>query len=196
MIAELLQEIGTSFRVIKSHEVIKMIGEIVRYLLTLIVHENLKDEHRLLYTIIDSSSQIYFQKPTRRKLYLYQLVQEHGIWSDIKYWKLLLEFSLHLKLYDADRRKRLRDSSQNFSLQKITDFSERTLKNLMSSEEEKFNCLLAEHQNLVFNELSKFVSFFVNLQMPYEQSHKMLLDACALYLVSKEKQALLVTELR
>jgi hypothetical protein len=60
LITEILQEIGTSFRVVKSHEVIKMIGEIVRFLLTLIVHENLREEHRLLYTIIDSSSQIYF----------------------------------------------------------------------------------------------------------------------------------------
>lgn len=97
---------------------------------------------------------------------------------------------------DADRRKRLRDQSQNFSLQKLSSYAERTIDNLMSTEEEKFSSLLFEHQNLVFNELSKFVSFFINLQMPYEQSHKMLIEACSLYSVNKEKQALLVTELR
>jgi hypothetical protein len=35
-----------------------------------------------------------------------------------------------------------------------------------------------QNQNLIFNELSRFVSYFVILQVPFEKAHDVLLNLC------------------
>lgn len=73
VLADILSEVGTSVRLIESHEVIKLIADILRFVLTLFVHEQFT-EFRLLYTILDSSAHIYYVTPKKRKFYLYQLI--------------------------------------------------------------------------------------------------------------------------
>lgn len=65
-LADLLSEVGTSVRQIASYEVLKLIADVIRFVLTLFVHENF-DEYRLLYTILDSSSHIFCIKTKKRK---------------------------------------------------------------------------------------------------------------------------------
>ena len=70
VLIDILAEVGTSVKVIKSHEVLKLIADVIRFTLTLVVHEELT-EPRLLYYILDSSSQIYFVGAKKRKLFLF-----------------------------------------------------------------------------------------------------------------------------
>jgi len=63
----------------------------------------------LLYTILDSSAHVYYVTPKKRKFYLYQLIQEHGIWQDVHIWQELIQESYKFKIDDAIRRKRNRD---------------------------------------------------------------------------------------
>lgn len=69
-IADILSEVGTSTRQIQSFEVLKLIADVIRFVLTLFVHENFQ-EFRLLYTILDSSAHIFWVGPKKRKSYLY-----------------------------------------------------------------------------------------------------------------------------
>ena len=49
---------------------------------------------------------------------------------------------------------------------------------------------------MIFNELSRFVTYFNSLSLPYETAHGALLWACDLYQVEKSKTHILLTELK
>jgi len=55
---------------------------------------------------------------------------------------------------------------------------------------------MKENQNLIFNELSRFVTFFVNLSLPYESANLLLTEACELFMLERTKAHILITELR
>jgi len=69
-LADILMEVGTSVRQIQTFEVLKLIADVIRFVLTLFVHENF-DEYRLLYVILDASAHVYCLSQARRKQYLY-----------------------------------------------------------------------------------------------------------------------------
>jgi hypothetical protein len=69
-LADILMEVGTSVRQIQTFEVLKLIADVIRFVLTLFVHENF-DEYRLLYVILDASTHVYCLSQARRKQYLY-----------------------------------------------------------------------------------------------------------------------------
>ena len=52
------------------------------------------------------------------------------------------------------------------------------------------------HANLIFNEISRFVQYFINLMLPYEQAHEILVWACETYQIEKSKTHILFTELK
>lgn len=49
---------------------------------------------------------------------------------------------------------------------------------------------------MIFNELSRFVSFFVVLQVPFEKAHDILLKLCKEHKLPKTKAHLVMTELK
>lgn len=59
-LADILAEVGTSIRVIKVEKVLKMLSDVIRFVLTLIVHEEF-EEYRLVWLVLDSSQHIYYQ---------------------------------------------------------------------------------------------------------------------------------------
>ena len=52
------------------------------------------------------------------------------------------------------------------------------LKKMMQSSEEKETISLQANASLIFNELSKFVTHFINLNLSYEKAHEVLFWAC------------------
>ena len=52
------------------------------------------------------------------------------------------------------------------------------MKGLIQTKEEKYELELKENANLIFNELSRFVNHFINLALPYEQAHEVLIWSC------------------
>lgn len=88
------------------------------------------------------------------------MIADHGIWSDFNHWRNLVSFTMRHKIDEAIRRKKINGTS----LQNIKAATSK----LMQTKDEKFKQEMKDHQNLVFNELSRFVAFFVNLSLPYE----------------------------
>ena len=66
----------------------------------------------------------------------------------------------------------------------------------MKTKEEKLELELKENANLIFNELSRFVNHFINLTLPYEQAHEILIWSCDTFQVDKTKMHILLTELK
>ena len=91
-----------------NYECLKLIADIQRFVLTLCVHEGLQ-EHKLLYVILESSQNVYYCREKKRKVYLSQLLYDHGIWSDMNNWKECIDYILRLKIEDALRRKKRKE---------------------------------------------------------------------------------------
>lgn len=72
----------------------------------------------------------------------------------------------------------------------------RGLKKLIQTSEEKHLIELKTNANLIFNELSRFVNHFINLSLPYEQAHEILIWTCSEFMVEKSKTHILLTELK
>ena len=72
----------------------------------------------------------------------------------------------------------------------------KSLKGLIQTKEEKLELELKENANLIFNELSRFVNHFINLALPYEQAHEVLIWSCETFQVDKTKTSILLTELK
>ena len=49
---------------------------------------------------------------------------------------------------------------------------------------------------MIFNELSRFVTYFNNLNLPYEQANQLLIESCEQFMLEKSKAQILCTELR
>lgn len=69
-LADILGEVGTTPRLVQNYECLKLVADVIRFVLTLFVHEQFSD-FRLLYTILDSSSLIYYIGAKKRKIYLH-----------------------------------------------------------------------------------------------------------------------------
>lgn len=68
-------------------------------------------------------------------------------------------------------------------------------KGMMKSKEQKFNEEAAKHSNLIFNELSRFVVHFCNMNVPFSQANELLIYFCNVYQMEKSKMHILLTEL-
>lgn len=104
-LADILSEVGTTPRLIQNYECLKLVADVIRFVLTLFVHEQFSD-FRLLYTILDSSSLIYYLGAKKRKIYLHQSLFDHGIWSDISNWRECIQYTMKFKVDDAIRRRK------------------------------------------------------------------------------------------
>lgn len=100
-ITESLKAIGTP-RCVISLEGLQTLGELIKYLLTAIIHE--KDVNfKVIHAILNVSQLIYFQafpeenqipvkkKKNLQKHYLTQYVNDHGIWQEENIWKSVLQ---------------------------------------------------------------------------------------------------------
>ena len=92
----------------ENYECMKLLADILRFVMTLFVHEELTD-YKLLYTVLDCCQMIYFLAAKKRKVYLSALIYDHGIWSDMSNWRDTIDYIIRLKMEDAQRRKKIRE---------------------------------------------------------------------------------------
>ena len=183
-----------------NYECMKLLADVVRFVMTLFVHESLND-YKLLYMVLEASQLIHYMAARKRKVYLSTLIADHGIWGDSSNWRDTIEYMIRLKIEDAFRRKKRREQLEaGASSSERTNFvigvrsagdsnifkkGFKSLKGLMQTREEKQQIELKQNANLIFNELSRFVGHFIALAMPYEQAHEVLKWSCEAFLVEK-----------
>lgn len=132
VIVEILSDVNNSFKPVKSYECLKLISDVIRFILTLFVHEQLTD-FRLLYSIMDSSQTIYFLGAKKRKTYLSELLVDHGIWSDSSSWSDCIDFYLTSRIDDAIARKKRKEQNENEKKTFKSLFSGKLIKDILSS---------------------------------------------------------------
>lgn len=106
VITEVLQDVKTP-KPLSSQDCLKQLADIIKFILTLFVHEQSND-YKLLYSVLDSSHQIYSMggPSSKRKQFLYTLLEDHGIWhGDAHNWRECIQEIIQLKVADAVKRK-------------------------------------------------------------------------------------------
>ena len=106
VMTEILQEI-TSPKQVQNTEVLRLISDILRFILTLFVHEQDAD-YRLLAVILESSQQLFFISNKRKQNLTYYLL-DHGIWQDTGAWRECIEATMKYKIQEAINRQKRRD---------------------------------------------------------------------------------------
>ena len=116
-ITETLRQVGTA-RCVVSLRGLQTLGELIKYMLTAIIHE--KDvNYRVITAILNVSQLLYFQdenlnaigsirKKVNRKYYLTQCVNDHGIWQEENIWKSVLAKVLNNKFSEAVQKDKER----------------------------------------------------------------------------------------
>lgn len=77
-LSDILVEFGKAHE-IQNQDCMKMIADILRYTLTIFVHEEVAD-YKFLYVILEFSQSLYISTTKNRKVYLSSLLYDHGIW--------------------------------------------------------------------------------------------------------------------
>ena len=143
-LADIIGEINQPLE-LANYECMKLLADVLRFVMTLFVHEQLTD-YKLLYMILQICQLVYFTASKKRKVHLSSLILDHGIWSDSSNWRDTIEYMIKLKLEDAYRRKKIKAQldAQNHSKHgrssgdsNIFKKSFKGLKNLIKSKDEK-----------------------------------------------------------
>jgi len=71
-----------------------------------------------------------------------------------------------------------------------------SLKGILSTKQQEKQPDMKSNQNLIFNELSRFVQSSINFGLPYEQAHQLLIRFCDQFQVEQSRIHLLLTELQ
>lgn len=184
-----------------NFDCLKALADLLMFVLTVMEHEELTD-NRLLYTILFSSCHLYvipFQ--VKRKSYLYNVLSEHSIWSQSTAWSFCIKNELNTRIDQANERRKRRQQEQEqedkkMTFNKLKMMANSKLKQVLSSKEEKHKEELKENSNLVYDILSQFITYFINFNLPFEQSSKLLSDLCGEFVTDPVKAHSLYTELR
>lgn len=71
----------------------------------------------------------------------------------------------------------------------------KSLKGMFQSNEKAQVEEMRQNQNLIFNELSKFVQYFINFGLSHKQAHDILIFYCDYFQLEQSRIHLLLTEL-
>jgi hypothetical protein len=97
-------------RPLQNIECLKLLGDIIKFVMTLIVHEDNYQENdfKLIISVLDCSQHVFFVKENKRKLFLSQVLSDHGIWLDQANWRECIFISVDNKITDSIARKEKR----------------------------------------------------------------------------------------
>lgn len=83
---------------------LNLLSDLIRFLLTLFVHEKQID-YSLLRAMLESSSNLQYVSPhTKRKTLLTHFIMDHGLWSDILSWKECIFINISEKMEESSQR--------------------------------------------------------------------------------------------
>ena len=183
---EVMAEVGTGMRQIYQTACFEQLADVINFILTLFVHENVIDP-KLLYTIMIISGHIYMKRQdeadssleNKRKIYLYMRLNNHEFWLSHKAWTRCIQHHLVARMDNAKERLRRREQMEienekkTFSLKKFA-FATSKLQGLIKSKDEQMREDLKDFSNMVFDEVSTFITFFINFNLPFRLAKTLL----------------------
>jgi hypothetical protein len=106
VMTEILTDAGAHPRRIHNLECMKVIADIIRFVLTLFVHEG-NPNYKLMAAILDCSQSLFYQNNMRKQTISFYLL-DHGIWSDTGAWRECIDSTLKQRMHDTNERLKRR----------------------------------------------------------------------------------------
>jgi hypothetical protein len=180
---------------------LKLLGDLIKFIMTLIVHEDSyeQSDFKLIISVLDCSQHIFVLKENRRKLFLSTVLSDHGIWLDANMWRETIFIALDSKILDSIARKEKRKQKANAEKPvQAKSLMKAGLSKLKGAlvQKEKPKIDYSHHQNLIFNELSKFSNYFINFSVPYDWANELLVFFINSFQLEKKKSHLILYELK
>ena len=124
-LCEILNEVSSG-KQLENHDCFLALGDVIQVTLTAMVR-NYDDEetkstapdelpffdYKLLYTILESSQNIYTLISQRRKQYLWALLADHVVWRTPLHWKQCAIEIVQMKIDEAKKRQAIKTTAQN-----------------------------------------------------------------------------------
>lgn len=198
-----------------------MLADLLRYALTIFTRDKELLDYMMIYAVMHCINLIHVKTPARRPVFLCKLVKDHVIWLEKSTIQQCISHVIRHKIDESIRRKKrqeMQDNDRNHFGVGIKSSSASaashhhssyggesgnifkkglsSLTGLFQSKEERLQVELKTYANLIYNELTRFQRFFINLQMPYEQAHDLLIWSGEAFQVDRAKVQLLLTELK
>lgn len=186
-LASLLNQI-TSPRKMASIDHLRCLGEIIKYLITIQVHDK-QNEADIINSVLNTSQLIFaFCEERPKKRLLTSIIKDHGVWQDNQKWIFWI--------YKVIERRRSasvgRDERAKQEKEKEAGWGS-SFKGFFSSakEEEKGDQMCG---NIVFNTLTEYICHFTNFGMNLSQGRKLLQYFCEKYVLDEERTHVLISE--
>jgi hypothetical protein len=94
-------------RCLENPDCLRSLADLIKHALTHQFYgvgaENGPPNYRLMYTILESSHNLFTYNDKKRKLYLWTLINEHDMWKEHKHWR---DCILEIVTFKIDENKR------------------------------------------------------------------------------------------
>ena len=178
----ILMKISSPLRV-NSLESLNIIGELVIFFLNSLLY--VKDLNLLLlYSVLNASRYLFFKSNKLHKIFLYNLVLKHQVWTDHSRWKSIIESvieyqtSKFMENYERIKQNRqARKNSFSILLNNSFDLGIKLIKSITSSENLAFvgdKDLEKGFKNTVFETLVNFAFLFSIFNISKQESFQIL----------------------
>jgi hypothetical protein len=109
---------------------------------------------------------------------LFSRLTDHEIWQDAVSWRECINDIVTMKVEDSVRRRKHKPIGEHHQEKSFLKKGFNSIKGFITSNKTQKEQELKANQNLIFNEMSRFVQSFINFGLAYEPANKLLIHFC------------------
>lgn len=189
-------------RKLANVNILKSLSEIIKYLITVSIHDK-QNDFEVVHAVLGCSQFIYaFDEKTMRKILLTHSIREHGIWQDISKWILWIYKVIENKRQDYQAKKMsthrsVTEEDHSSPQKKSTGQWIKGLTKYFAGKSPSTDDIMISDdvtKNLIFNVLSQFIYHFANFGVSLEGGKKLILYFSEKYSLDKSRIHTVLTE--
>lgn len=199
VVANYLSTIKSS-RELPNSSLLRSLGEIIKYLLTVSIHDK-QNDYSIISAVLGSSQFIFsFDPLTMKKILLTHWIKDHGVWQDISKWILWIYKDIEDKRQGQAERKnsagKISDDSHDHNGKRKSSGWIKGFRKMITGR--KDSSMETENNNITestaFNVMSLFVYHFANFGVTREWGKKLIMYFSEKYSLDETRTHTLITE--
>ena len=189
-------------RKLANMSIMKSLSEIIKYLITVSIHDK-QNDFEIIISVLGCSQYIYaIDETSMRKVLLTHWIKEHGVWQDISKWILWVYKVIENRKQEFVNKKKNNkhrssvDDSDSPQKKSTTQWIKGFTKYLIGKGSNLDEKNLSDNitKNIIFNILSQFIYHMANFGVPLESGNKLILYFCEQHSLDKTRVHTLLTE--
>jgi hypothetical protein len=175
--------------------VLKSLSEIVKYLVTVSIHDK-QNDFEIIHAVLGCSQFIYaIDDVSMRKVTLTHMIKDHGIWQDISKWIIWIYKVIESRRQEFVNKKAYSNGSESNDYAKKTSGWIKGMAKMFIGKANTDDVLSDDvTKNIIFNVLSQFIYNFANFGVSLEGGKKLILYFCEKYSLDKARVHTVLSE--